>query len=147
MLSCILCLIFHFLPSTLSYRKLSLILQAGPCSSWGSSGICVALKYQCVVCLPMNLWAFWGPGYSKSRAQFLKINIDLNGCSLGHQNSHSWRSLRFSSKIFPAGLWDLKTYFFLSGDPLKGSSALRCKFFLGWSQWLVNHLSYETSLD
>lgn len=36
---------FDFRPSTLSYRELSLILQAGPCFSWGSSGICVALKY------------------------------------------------------------------------------------------------------
>lgn len=39
---------FYLLPSTLSCRKLFLILLAGPCLSWNSCRIRVAMKYQCM---------------------------------------------------------------------------------------------------
>lgn len=43
-----------YLPSILSYRKLSLMLHADPCLSWGSSGICVVLHLSVYVSVSLR---------------------------------------------------------------------------------------------
>lgn len=79
--------LYHHL-HILSSRKLSLMIQAGPCPSLCSNGICVVLNLP--VSISLWIWTFGGQGYTTPRALFL-------------QNHHwsEWQFLRPPALPYP----------------------------------------------
>lgn len=108
---------------------------------------CTELITVCV-CLPMNLWTFWGQGCTPEHSSW-KISVVLNGSSLGHGDSPFLKVANVITKDFAScvmGAWNTNFSSQIHPTCLPRELWIQMQLFLGWGQLSVN-LSYQTSLD